>query len=57
MKRGIDLPQTKLTPDDVILIRALAKDGMKFRTIGEKFDIHHTTAWRIANYCDWKHIA
>lgn len=55
-KRGTQLPQSRLTEDDVKLIRELAKSGMKFRTIGEKFDIHHTTAWRVANYLDWKHV-
>ena len=56
MKHGTELPQTKLTTEDVILIRALRNEGMKYRDIGEKFDIHHTTAWRIANYADWKHV-
>lgn len=56
MKRGNELPQTKLTPHDVVLIRALAESGMKYRDIGEKFEIHHTTAWRVANYYDWKHV-
>jgi hypothetical protein len=57
MKRGNELPQSKLTPDDVVLIRALSADGMSFREIGRKFEIHHTTAWRIANYLDWKQVA
>lgn len=56
VKRGNELPQSKMTDDDVILIRELAKAGIKYRDIGEKFCIHHTTAWRIANYYDWRHV-
>lgn len=52
VKHGKDLPQTKMDESDVKLIRALREDGMKYRDIGEKFDIHHTTAWRICNYLD-----
>lgn len=55
-KMGNDLPQSIVTPEDVVLIRELSESGMTYREIGVKFDIHHTTAWRIANYVDWRHV-
>ena len=55
-KRGNELPQAKNMPEDVRLIRELSHSGMSTREIGRKFDLHHTTVWRIVNYCDWKHI-
>lgn len=56
MKRGEELPQTKLTAYDVVLIRQLRAHGVKYRDIGKKFDVHYTTVWRICHYADWKHV-
>jgi len=55
-KRGEQLPQSINTESDVRLIRELHSGGISMREIGRKFEIHHTTVWRIVNYADWKHV-
>ena len=54
--RGQQLPQSKLTDDDVRIMRALHSDGFPTTHIAPKFDVNQATAWRVCNYATWKHV-
>ena len=65
VKRGMDLPQSKLTDDDVLMIRELVniRDDLKLQAsqltnkcIAEKFGVHHRTIDRITAGGAWSHV-
>lgn len=47
---------SKLTPDDVILITGLLKEGLSLASIAEKFDVSRNTIWTISKRKNWTHI-
>lgn len=64
-KRGSNLPQSKLTEDDVLIIRGIVdyREGLKAEIseltnakIAEKFDIHVRTIDRITADESWTHV-
>lgn len=64
-KRGEDLPQSKLTEDDVRLINELVEYREKLKRelsnltnakIGEKFNVHRRTVERITSGRGWGHV-
>lgn len=65
-RRGNDLPQTKLTAEDVKMIRelhAFKQDEIKrlnktlsIEGLAEKFDVSPGTVDKILRYQTWKHI-
>lgn len=65
VKRGSQLPQSKLTEDDVILIRKLIdhREELKrqasqltAKKLAEKFGVHYRTIDRIATGEGWSHV-
>ena len=65
VKRGMDLPQAKLTNDDVLLIRQLVHDRemtkkqlskITNRHIADKFGVHVRTIERITAGSGWCHV-
>lgn len=65
VKRGMSLPQSKLTDDDVMLIRELVchREELKRqaseltnRHIADKFGVHHRTIERITAGGGWRHV-
>jgi len=65
VKRGQDLPHSKLTNEDVKLIRELVDhrdqlkkelSGLTNKVISEKFDVHRRTIDRITGGHSWTHI-
>lgn len=66
VKRGEQLPQSKLTDDDVRLIHAAVKEREYLRSeaskltnkkLAEKFDVHIRTIEKAINGYSWSHIA
>jgi len=65
-RRGTDLPQSKLTDDDVRKIRELHKykideikrlnDSLSMSAIADKFDVHVRTIEKIVSFQTWKHV-
>jgi len=65
VKRGEDLPQSRLTDDDVRAIRQLISERSELlrqarelsnRKIAEKFGVHFRTIDRIATGETWGHV-
>ena len=65
VKRGMDLPQAKLTDSDVLMIRELVcrRDELKKkaadltnRKLAEKFDVHIRTIDKITAGGAWGHV-
>jgi len=65
VKRGMDLPQAKLTNDDVLMIRELVgyRDELKKKAadltnkkLAEKFGVHNRTIDRITAGGAWSHV-
>lgn len=65
VKRGSDLPQSKLTEDDVRLILAVVDDREKLKRqlagltnakLAEKFGVHRRTIDRITACGGWSHV-
>lgn len=63
--RGTDHPLSKLTDDDVRLIRECVAERERLReearrlsneALAEKFGVHHRTIERITQYRGWIHI-
>lgn len=64
--RGQDLPQSKLTDDDVMEIRSMIKqrENMKVyirqnlsnQAIADKFNIHIRNVEKISTYQTWAHL-
>lgn len=46
----------KLTEDDVRLIRALSDEGLELKEIADKFEVSHSTVWKIKNRITWKSV-
>ena len=46
----------KLDPEDVILIRALRKEGLTLQAIAEKFEVTKTHVSKIVNLKIWSHL-
>lgn len=46
----------KLDPEDVILIRALRKEGLKLQEIADKFEVTKTTVCKIVNFKIWEYV-
>jgi len=56
-KRGTELPQARLTDDDVRLMRALHDEhGVSIRQVAQKFGLAYSWAWRICRYAGWRHV-
>jgi predicted DNA-binding transcriptional regulator YafY len=65
IKRGSELPQTKLTDDDVKLIRQCVLERERLReeakklsneALAEKFEVHTRTIDRVTQYRGWIHV-
>lgn len=54
-RRGLDLPQSKLTPDLVREIR-INKQGLTARDQAEKYGVHHRTIEKVRYFETWRHI-
>jgi DNA-binding NarL/FixJ family response regulator len=54
-KRGPELPQTKLTPDQVRLIR-INRNGKTAAQLAADFGVHHRTIEKIRSRETWSHI-
>ncbi len=54
--RGEEHYITKLTPDDIRLIRALYTDGIFQKEIAAKFEICQPVVSDIVNFVTWKHV-
>lgn len=49
-------PQSKLTREDILLMRKLRSDGLSFSEIGSRFGIHRNYARQIALGLRWTHV-
>lgn len=65
VKRGSDLPQAKLTEDDVSNILEIVRDREEMRTklrsmtnraLAEKFEVHQRTIDKITSGLSWSHV-
>lgn len=65
IKRGSELPQTKLTDADVKLIRQCVLERERLReeanklsneALAEKFEVHIRTIDRVTQYRGWIHV-
>lgn len=64
--RGMDLPQTKLHPRDVIAIREAAKKRAKLRkrindkysnsALAKKWGVHESTIEKVLSYATARHV-
>jgi hypothetical protein len=54
-RRGLDLPQSKLTPDLVREIR-INRQGLTARGQAEKYGVHHRTIEKVRHYETWRHV-
>jgi FixJ family two-component response regulator len=66
VKRGSDLPHSKLKEDDIRLIHALVAEreqmkatlkGLTNKAIADKWDVHVRTIDRITSGETWGHVA
>jgi hypothetical protein len=53
--RGLDLPQSKLTPDLVREIR-INRHGLTARSQSDKYGVHIRTIEQVRLYKTWRHI-
>ena len=65
VRRGSDLPQSKLTDDDVMMIRQLVeyRDELKRKAseltnkrIADKFSVHQRTIDKLIHGRTWSHV-
>lgn len=66
VKRGVELPQSKLTDDDVRLIRQLhdfkkkeirrLNDALSIEAIANKFGVHRRTIEKVLFFDGWRHV-
>ena len=56
MGEVIVMPRVKLDKDDVRLIRALWKEGIKVAEIAEKFEVNKYTIYRVLKRITWSHV-
>ena len=63
--RGEELPQTRLTADDISLIRRAHAEHLRLKAqadelsppaLAKKFEVSRNQIYRIVNYTDWKHV-
>lgn len=64
--RGAQLPQSKLTPEDVRQIRELhafkqeeirrINDALSITAIADKFEVHPRTIEKVLSFKTWKHV-
>ena len=54
--RGERTPSSKLTADDIRVIRERRANGEVYRVLATEFDVSITTIWQIATRRNWKHI-
>jgi len=55
-KKGMDVPNSKLTDSDVREIRRLGKAGMFQRDIGKRFGVTHPVIGKILRRTAWSHV-
>lgn len=56
VKRGEQNDFAVLTEQNVIDIRRLASDNIKYTIIAKQYGIHKDTVYRIVNYKTWNHV-
>ena len=66
VKRGTDLPQSKLTEEDVKLARQLHEykkvqikrlnETLSIKALAEKFDVSERAMERVLNRTNWGHV-
>lgn len=55
--RGVDVNTAKLTPAEVLEIRAAVKAGLLSKSeIGRRYGVSHGVIWQISTRRTWKHI-
>jgi len=64
-KRGSDLPHSKLTEDDVRMIRSLHEykkrqvemlnETLGIKALAEKYGVHERTIEKVLSYDGWRH--
>jgi len=64
--RGVELPQTKLTDEDVIAIRSAAKqrdnlrqhikDNLSNEALARKHGVHIRTVEKVLQHFTWSHV-
>lgn len=57
VKKGEELPQAKLTANEVMLIRKCWEDGMTQKAISGKFGVVQPLISLIVNHKIWRHVA
>ncbi len=55
-KSGAEHYKSKLTDDDVRLIRELKAEAIPIRQIAKKFEVSHHCIHQISTYKTWKHV-
>lgn len=55
-KSGTEHYRTKLTEDDIRLIRELKAEAIPIRQIAQKFEVSHHAIHQITTYKTWKHV-
>jgi len=65
IRRGEELTQSKLTEEDIRMIRELVKyreklkkevAGLSNKALAEKFDVHQRTMDKAVRYETWRHV-
>lgn len=56
VRRGVDVPTSVLTEEDVRAIRSLALVGWPDREIADRFGVHLVTINKVVNRKTWKHV-
>ena len=54
-RRGLDLPQSRLTPDLVREIR-INRHGLTARDQAQKYGVHHRTIEKVRYFETWRHV-
>lgn len=55
-KRGAEHPQARLSADDVREIRRLHTEGIGYRRLGKRFNVHHQTVQAIVTGRSWSRV-
>lgn len=56
VKKGEDNGKSVLTEKNILTIRSLAEDKVKYELIAEQFGIHKQTVYRIVKRKLWSHV-
>lgn len=56
MNKGETHTNAKLTEADVKAIRALRAEGMKLRTIAERFPVSYVAIYNVVSGRSWRHV-